>query len=147
MATTIRLTGLFKRGLTFRLDGPPQGKGRARSAPNGHHYTPAKTVAYETRLAYEFKMVAGPDWTPIEGPVSFIASVVFAIPTSWSGKKRAAALAGTIRPTVKPDTDNVSKLKDGLNGIAWRDDAQVVYDLVVKTYGEQPGVTITIQEV
>lgn len=137
----------MKRGVWFFLAGPPQGKGRARSAPNGHHYTPAKTVAYETRLAYEFKMAAGPDWTPLQGPVSFIAQAVFAVPESWSGKKRAAALAGDLRPTVKPDTDNLSKIKDGLNGIAWRDDSQVVYDLVIKTYGEKPGVTISIQEV
>ena len=34
--------------------------------------------------------------------------------------------------TVKPDADNILKLIDGLNGIAWHDDAQVTEAIVHK---------------
>lgn len=44
-------------------------------------------------------------------------------------------LAGQIRPTVKPDCDNVSKIiLDALNGVAFKDDSQVVGLWVEKWY-------------
>jgi Holliday junction resolvase RusA-like endonuclease len=56
---------------------------------------------------------------------------------SWSRKKRQAALAGALHPTGKPDLDNCVKLlMDALNGILWRDDAQVTDIAVIKRYAE-----------
>jgi len=61
------------------------------------------------------------------------------IPASWSKKRRALAIAGEIWATKKPDADNVLKgLKDGCNGIVWKDDAQVICIELWKTYGEMP---------
>ena len=68
---------------------------------------------------------------------------VSAVPASWSQKKRAEALAGVIRPAVKPDFDNVAKLYcDALNGIVWQDDKQIVDGRCIQCYGQQPGVLI-----
>jgi Holliday junction resolvase RusA-like endonuclease len=72
-------------------------------------------------------------------------SVFFAVPGSWSKKKRAQALAGAIWPTVKPDADNSLKLTDALNAIVFCDDKQVVIATVFKCYSERPGLSIEIE--
>ena len=59
-------------------------------------------------------------------PVALSLIVLHPIPKSWS-KRQDAALAGTERPTTKPDADNVAKaIADACNGVVWVDDAQVV---------------------
>ena len=137
-----------KRAITFHLDGPPQGKGRARSTKSGHHYTPEKTANYETRLAWTFRQKAG-DWKPIEGPVKVIITAIFSPPKSFTTKQLRAIRDGELHPTVKPDWDNIGKLLDGLNGIAWVDDKQIVCATVRKYYSTTlpEGLTITIGEV
>ncbi|WP_268602553.1 RusA family crossover junction endodeoxyribonuclease, partial [Escherichia coli] len=48
-------------------------------------------------------------------------------------------------PTVKPDSDNVEKaIKDGCNGVVYRDDVQVVDDGKTKVYGAELGVTVEV---
>lgn len=70
------------------------------------------------------------------------------VPSSWPKTKKAQALAGTIRPTTKPDQDNVLKaIFDGLNGVAWRDDVQVVDITSRKRYAPLPGVYVEITPV
>ena len=50
-----------------------------------------------------------------------------------------------IRPTRKPDFDNIGKvICDALNGIAYRDDAQIVDALVRKFYSDTPRVIVEI---
>lgn len=135
--------------ITFNIPGEPVAKGRARSfVRNGHvaHYTPEKTARYENlvRLAAQQAMAGR---APIEGPVHLVVHASLSIPVSWSLKKQRAAAVGEIRPTKKPDLDNIVKaIKDGMNGVTWRDDAQVVQVVASKAYG-QPGVGVTVQEV
>jgi Holliday junction resolvase RusA-like endonuclease len=132
---------------SFAVYGPPQGKGRARSTRTGHHYTPAETVGYETRLAWMFRQAA-PDWVPLDGPVRLTIGVVYDVPESWSKRKQKAALDGGILPTVKPDWDNIGKIvSDALNGVAWKDDKQITSAVVTKWYGIQAALRITVQEV
>lgn len=51
-------------------------------------------------------------------------------------------------PLKKPDVDNVAKIiLDALNGIAYRDDKQVVTLIVKKSYAGESGVGVTISEV
>ena len=130
------------------IPGTPQGKGRARSArlPNGKtiHYTPEKTRTYEGVIA-SLAMEAMGGRPPLEGPVGLTLIIEMPIPASWPGWKREMAAAQKIAPTTKPDADNVEKaVKDGLNGIAWRDDCQVVSVVKDKLYGEVPGVGVIV---
>lgn len=54
-------------------------------------------------------------------------------------------LAGKIRPTKRPDADNVLKaIADGLNGLAYHDDAQLVEMKGAKYYDAIEGVRVTI---
>lgn len=134
--------------ITFTVPGEPQGKGRPRAFRAGRGvrmYTPAKTEAYEQAVATAGRQaMAGRE--PMVGPLAVDLMAVVSVPASWSKKRRAAALEGLELPAKKPDADNVAKaIADGLNGITYGDDAQVVELRVRKRYGEVPGVLVEIR--
>lgn len=131
----------------FLVPGEPVGKGRPRIGRVGGHarmFTPEKTANYERLIALAgSEAMAGR--TLLEGAVMVEMRIVLAIPRSMSKKKQSMALAGEIFPTKKPDMDNVIKaIYDGLNGVVWKDDVQVVDAFVRKRYGEVPGVHVRI---
>lgn len=83
---------------------------------------------------------------PWDGPVYSYIYAEFPIPKSWSKKKRAAALAGEIRPK-KPDADNIEKIVwDSCNGIIYLDDGQICEWAGNKVYGENPRVEVEFQK-
>lgn len=132
--------------VVIEMPGPPRGKGRPRAARVGNGvrmYTDAATLSYEGDLrAYATDAMRGREI--ITGAVLLKMVAIFPVPRSWSRKVKAAALAGAIRPTVKPDLDNILKLTDALNGVVWRDDAQVVTATQIKVYGERPALRLEI---
>ena len=135
--------------IDFIVLGQPVPKGRPKFARRGKNvvaYTPAKTVAYET-LVQRAAGAAMAGREPTVRPVRLVVSLALQVPASWSKKRQAMAIAGAIRATKKPDADNVLKgLKDGCNGIVWRDDAQVVSIELSKAYGAMPHAAVSIQE-
>lgn len=132
--------------LDFTVSGEPQGKGRPRMTRAGHAYTPAKTRSREALIAYHAQQaMAGRPL--VEGPVRVSIVATFAVPASWSKRKRSDALSGLLRPTKKPDFDNIAKLVDAINGIAWLDDAQVVEGHVSKVFGDAPSTRFVVEEV
>ena len=135
------------RPIVFTVPGEPQGKGRPRIGRVGQHarmFTPAKTVAYEGLVALAAQeAMQGRDM--ITGPVLLEMRMLHPVPVSWSKKKRAAALAGEVMPTVKCDADNCLKAVCGaLNGVLWRDDTQVVNVALAKRYDETPRVEVRV---
>lgn len=132
---------------TITIPGDPNGKARARVTRKGFAYTPAKTRNAEVFI----KMIAAEEMagrTPMDGPVSLTMRAVMVPAKSWSKKKQAAALTGEIRPTKKPDVDNILKLvKDALNGIVYGDDAQVVRVEAEKVYGPQALTVVTVKPI
>ena len=135
--------------VTFTVPGQPQGKGRPRIGKIGQHarmFTPAKTAAYEGLVALSAQQAMGAS-APFDGPADVVVEVNCQVPASWSQKKQRQALAGEIRPTTKPDMDNVVKaVFDSINGVVWRDDAQAVGLTVRKRYSGVPGVDVTVME-
>lgn len=131
--------------ISFTIPGEPVAKGRARSfirAGNIAHYTPDKTARYENlvKLAAQQAMARA----PLEGSVSLTIRAFFSIPVSWSLKKQRAAALGELRHTKRPDLDNVVKaIKDGANGVVWKDDSQVDDVRASKRYG-QPRVEVEV---
>jgi Holliday junction resolvase RusA-like endonuclease len=124
--------------------GAPVAKGRPRFTRKGFSYTPAATRKYEAhgRLAAQEAMGDRP---PITGPVRIVALVELPVPASWSRSRTAAALAGDIRPTTRPDLDNYLKgAMDAVNSIVVADDSLVVEIDARKKYGTQPKVVVTI---
>lgn len=129
------------------LSGEPQGKGRPRFVRStGHAFTPANTRKYESALRYAAQEAMGTE-APLEGPLCVVVVAIFPVPASWSEKKRRAAYAGAIWPTVKPDADNLIKVLDACNEVVWRDDKQIVDARIVKRYGERPRLVIEVREV
>jgi Holliday junction resolvase RusA-like endonuclease len=133
--------------VAFVVPGEPQGKGRPRIGKVGAHarmFTPAKTVAYEGLVAHAAQQ-AMRGAVPFDRPCRIELDVLCTVPASWSAKKRAQALAGAIRPAKKPDADNVLKaVCDGINGVVWRDDVQVVEWAGRKLYAETPGLHVRV---
>lgn len=130
------------------LPGLPRGKGRPRFSARGgfaRAYTDDKTASYEGALRMAGAMaMAGRE--PLTCALALDMIAVFPIPASWSKRKQAEAAAGMIRPTGKPDCDNLLKCIDGLNEIVWKDDAQIVRATITKIYGASPELAISIRD-
>jgi Holliday junction resolvase RusA-like endonuclease len=119
--------------LRFTINLPPKSQMRSRSRAvvqdNGNaiamNYKAGKQRKEERKLEallYEHRPAQ-----PLDGQVWLGVKAYLPIPTSKSKKWKAAAAAGLIRPTVKPDLDNLLKqIKDCMTGIFWVDDKLVV---------------------
>lgn len=130
--------------VVFRIDGEPKGKGRPRFTKSGRVYTPSETTQYESLVILRYRISAkGYKFT---SPVRVVIKA-YHKPPKKSKKVVEDMLNWLILPTKRPDIDNISKIiLDGLNGVAWDDDAQVCDLLVFKRYAEDPYVEVFIQE-
>lgn len=129
--------------IIFTIPGQPQGKGRAKVSTRGgfaRAYTPEKTAAYENLI----KLSYGSN-PKLEGYIAVTILAYYAIPKSFSKAKTAQALSGKIRPTTKPDVDNIAKVVcDALNKIAYDDDSQIISLVVMKSYAQTPRVAVIL---
>lgn len=121
--------------------GEPVAKARPRVTKFGA-YTPQKTVNYENLVKLSFQ------GEKLTGQLKMTVVAYFAIPKSVSKKKRKLMIEEKIRPTKKPDCDNVLKIIcDALNTIAYDDDKQIVEMAIRKFYSENPRVEVEIEEI
>ena len=137
--------------IQFTVPGQPRGWGRARlgrsTSGKPIHFVDRQTASYENlvKLSAQAAMRGA---APLQGPVSVDVRVMLAPAASASRAKLSAMLNGSDLPAKKPDLDNIVKgLLDGLNKIAFVDDAQVVRLTACKIYSETPGVDVTIKAV
>lgn|SRR6218665_1620702 len=127
--------------ITFTVPGVPKAKGRARSffkrGGGIGHKTPPETAAYERLVAGAALQAMARTKTIAAGvQVNLTLNVYMPVPKSWSKAKQLAAVEGDIRPTGRPDLDNIIKaIADGCNQIVWADDAQIVSISASKYYG------------
>lgn len=130
----------------FEVKGKPQAKQRPRFSRYGKVYTPAKTHSYENWIKLCF-INQFPNFKILEGAI-YIRIVVFKqIPKSTSKTKKAEMIKDHIKPTTKPDIDNIVKsVFDGLNNIAYKDDSQICSLSVEKVYAEEDTVKIQLYE-
>ena len=81
---------------------------------------------------------------PFQGPLQVHVAGYWQWPKSISEKKRRTY--GSHFFVSRPDGDNLAKLLgDALNGIVWRDDAQIVSLTVIKRYGLTPQTMISVE--
>lgn len=92
-------------------------------------YSPKKTVNYETLI----KMKAGDVINhPFEGPIKLTVSFYLSRPKRLIHKTKHMTECYTDK---KPDIENLVKaVMDGLNGVAYHDDSQVVELIARKKY-------------
>lgn len=144
----------------FVVYGEPKGKGRPRVAARkfkdgsgeeksfSKAYTPKDTVSYENLIRVEYTSQCGEFIFPPDAMLDCRIIAYYGIPKSVSKKKRAMMLEGKIRPTKKPDFDNIAKIVcDSLNTIAYKDDSQVTDGQVRKFYSEKPRIVVKIRQI
>ena len=130
--------------ITLTIPGEPVAKGRPRVCKFGT-YTPVKTVNYET-LIKELFIISKQD--QLQDMLSANIKCYFKIPKATSKKNKVLIDCSRLRPTKKPDLDNLAKIcLDALNGLAYDDDSQIVELTVSKWYSNEPRVEIEISEV
>lgn len=84
---------------------------------------------------------------PIAGPVLLRMCAYVPVPARFSHADRAAALAGDLLPTVKPDGDNYMKLVwDACTRVVWLDDKQVTDWHGWKRYSADPRMVVHVTD-
>ena len=135
--------------ITFKVDGDPVGKQRARYAKRGKHvmaYTPDKTRNYESSIKEAAIQAMGSNEI-LETPVNLYLYIRAPIPKSLPKKRLEACLNGLEKPIKKPDASNVLKsVEDAMNGVVYKDDSQIVNIHVTKVYSSQSGIDVCVKE-
>ena len=108
-------------------------------------YQPKETVNYEAWIKSCFQQQRG-SFTMIPQGVAVEVEIwaYYNWPKSMSARKRLTHLY----KVSKPDSDNIIKCLDSLNGIAWHDDCQIARVSLQKLYcHHEPYMMITIKEI
>lgn len=131
--------------IDFTIPGEPMAKQRPRMTKAGIAYTPKRTVSYENLVKEMYYAKHG--GTMLEGELELVVKAYLKIPKSTSKKMKEAMLAGMIRPTKRPDWDNIGKIiADSLNSIAYDNDKQIVRAVVEKWYSDMPRVEVQLRQ-
>lgn len=137
--------------IVFTVEGKPQGKARARTfydkrAGKMRSITPEQTKSYEDLIRWSYRAAGGQYlW---EKTLQVSIQAFYPIPKSFSKTKWNDANMRLLRPTTKPDCDNIIKVVlDALNGVAYYDDKQVVCVSCSKYYAETGYIKISIEEI
>ena len=131
--------------LTFEIEPVEQARPRATRMGKGIHlYDPKKVSVYKKQLAmmcqFQYKK------EPLTGTLIVSLKFYRHIQSSTSKKERKLRLSGMHRPIVKPDTDNyIKSTLDGLNGLLWEDDNQIVKIVAEKYYSDRPRIEIEVE--
>ncbi len=136
------------RKIEFTVEEEPFGKQRPRhNRITNTTYTPAETKQHEQAIAWAYRRQCGAFRFSPNVYIDIRVIAYMKIPKSVSKIKRQMMINGTIRPTVKPDWDNIGKLvADALNGVAYDDDKCIVDAMVRKFYSTDPRTVVIIQE-
>lgn len=125
------------------------GKERPRvNTKTGAVYTPNKTSSFEEKVKWAFKAKYNVQTELSTKPFKAIIKAIYEPPKSMSKKKREELIQKQMGYTKKSDIDNIVKIiLDSLNGVAYKDDAQVIELEAKKRYGEKNVIYIELEEV
>lgn len=130
---------------TIQILGEPVGKERPRfNRKTGVVYTPVKTKNYEQMIRNEYIKQGG---KLLNGEICVVIQAYFKIPKNTKKAEKDDMINKLVRPTKKPDVDNIAKIVlDALQDVAFDDDKQVTSLIVSKDYDEEPRLIIHIPE-
>lgn len=137
--------------MQFIVEGKPQGKARARTFYNSRagkmqSITPEQTKSYENLIRWKYKAAGGKYYG--EKTLQVNIEAFYPVPKGFSKAKINDAIDGNLRPTTKPDCDNIIKVVlDALNGVAYYDDKQVICVSCNKYYAQQGYLLVQIKEI
>lgn len=134
--------------IKITIEGNPVPQGRPRASTRGGRvnvYDPSNSRNYKQSVAWQAKKQY--KGNPFEGALKVHVDIYRQIPKSTSGVRTERKENKEIRPIVRPDLDNYLKsVFDGLDGITWKDDSQIVSLSSEKYYSTNPRVEIKIQK-
>lgn len=125
-----------KGGRVFSCTLPlhPFQKERHRTGQDGKTYTPKRTKKAEQDLAILVKSLKPPTF---EGAIEL--DIVFVIKNDKKEPRTPK--------TQRPDLSNYVKLvEDALNGVLWKDDAQIFRLSALQLWGEQDQISLSVFE-
>lgn len=133
--------------IKFEIPGDVQAQQRPKFSRMGKN---VKTIdPKESRDYKSFVRLVAANHAPeslIMEDIKLTIDVYRKIPKSFSKKKHQMALNGELRPTTKPDIDNLAKgIKDGLSKVLWHDDSQVIELVARKWYSDSPKAVVTVE--
>lgn len=136
--------------MIFEILGEPRGKGRPRFVrATGRTYTDDKTESYECLVRNAFREAKGKYTVhPLKATITAVYGLNKSdyTPKGRLTQKGMAKISGTLKPTKKPDCDNIAKIiLDALNWLAYKDDSQVYELTVKKKYGEMAKVIVELE--
>lgn len=127
-----------KRAFALRKGGVLTGRVAVSDAnPKSREWK--QQVAYAAREAYRGPL--------LEGPIRVAFQFYRPRPGGHFGKRglNGKGLA-TAYPTTKPDVLKLARaIEDALTGVVWRDDAQIVCEMLTKEFGEPARCEVTIE--
>ena len=137
------------RQIAFTIPGFVWPKERPRKGRGGHFYTPKHTRDYEQHVKECGRAAMAITKTSLmTRPVFVHLIIVDQMPKDWPDWMERIASEHIIFEQEGGDLDNKEKaVLDALNKVVWKDDRQVVMHNKMRTYGEQAGCQITVQEV
>jgi len=129
--------------IQLKFDIKPMAKQSFRTTRTGQKYLDASVIKYRKAIRnMAIAQMRNQKAEKIEGAVNMNIIFAFRRPKSLSKKER------TVPKTTKPDIDNLTKaILDALNGIAWKDDAQVTQINVHKIWSAKDQIEIEIWEI
>ncbi len=134
--------------LNFTLPIVPRGQKRDRIGSfdgHAHSYKDKGQSRYEAQLRQLLDQHK-PEQPLDNCPITLHIYAWLPIPKSKPKCWKQSALEGKIRPTGKPDADNILKnIEDVMEGIFYRNDSQIVDAHVEKFYGDNPEWEITLK--
>lgn len=137
-----RISNIKWNKLSYTIYLVPKGTPRPRSGKNGVFYV--KGASDNKKIFKEF--ICDNDITLISTPTKFHCISYLPIPSSMSNVEKILAELGFIRPTSKPDWDNIAKAYcDMIQGLLLYDDSLVVEGSSKKFYSVKPRIEIIIE--
>lgn len=119
----------------------PKATPRPRSGKNGIFYVKG---AKDNKKFFQ-NYIVNQDIDLITTPCKFICNSYFPIPSSMNNIEKIAAEMGLIRPTSKPDWDNIAKAYcDMVQDLLIYDDSLIIKGVSEKFYSVKPRIEITI---
>ena len=123
----------YRKGRRMIIYARPKPKQRARVA-NGRAYTPRETKEYEAMIAQEWQ---AQERRKCSGAVGVDIEFTFVPAKTRNGYH-----------TSRPDLSNLIKaIEDGLNRLAYDDDAQIAEIHAVKKYGAENCIKVEVKEI
>jgi len=134
------------RQLRLRVPIIPQPWRGTEQTKKGFRFKPRRVRDYQAAIRDHWQR-NHPDHVPFSGPLRLEVTFIFPRPKGMMWKKKPMP---RVPHTHRPDRTNLIKaVEDALNGIAWRDDAQVYTgnaDKYIAGGEDQPGIIIHIEE-